>query len=92
MVLELLENEGLENENSDDDQTGGRRRRKSRGTGRKVKSGKRTKGRKGKKRGTKKLRKTLSKWISHVKKFAKMHHMKYPQALKDPKCKQTYRK
>ena len=33
-----------------------------------------------------------SNWISHVKKWAKDHNMKYPDALKDPKCKMAYRK
>ena len=33
-----------------------------------------------------------SKWISHVKKWAKDHKMKYNEALKDAKCKMAYRK
>lgn len=32
-----------------------------------------------------------SKWIMHVKKYAKDHNMKYNEALKDPKCKSTYK-
>jgi hypothetical protein len=36
--------------------------------------------------------KGASKWISHVKKWAKDHNMKYSDALKDPKCKMAYRK
>lgn len=33
-----------------------------------------------------------SKWISHVKAYAKKHNMKYNEALKDPKCRASYRK
>ena len=81
-----------------DGQSGGRRRRKSRGKSRrgskrsKVKKTKGKKGKKGKKHGTRKLHKALSGWIGHVKSFAKMHKMKYPQALKDPRCKKSYKK
>jgi hypothetical protein len=34
----------------------------------------------------------VSKWITHVKKFAKDHNMKYNEALKDPKCSKSYKK
>jgi hypothetical protein len=33
-----------------------------------------------------------SAWIEHVKKFAKDHNMKYGEALKDAKCKSSYKK
>jgi hypothetical protein len=33
-----------------------------------------------------------SKWITHVKAYAKKHGMKYNEALKDPKCKASYKK
>jgi len=33
-----------------------------------------------------------NKWIDHVRKFAKTHNMTYFQALKDPKCKMSYKK
>lgn len=34
----------------------------------------------------------VSKWIMHVKAFAKSHKMKYPDALKHPDCKKSYKK
>jgi len=37
-------------------------------------------------------KKGASKWISHVKAYAKKHNIKYNEALKDPKCKASYRK
>ena len=47
--------------------------------------------RKGKK--SKKSRKgKASNWISHVKNFARVHKMKFPVALKDPRCKAEYKK
>lgn len=33
-----------------------------------------------------------SKWIDHVKAFATKHKMSYRDALKDPKCKSSYKK
>ena len=33
-----------------------------------------------------------SKWIQHVKQFAKANRMKFPQALKDKRCRATYKK
>lgn len=33
-----------------------------------------------------------SKWIKHVKKHAKDNNIKYSEALKDPKCKESYKK
>jgi hypothetical protein len=33
-----------------------------------------------------------SAWIEHVKKFAKDNNMKYSEALKDSKCKESYKK
>ncbi len=41
------------------------------------------------KEGTKKA---PSKWIMHVKNYAKSHGMKYNEALKDPKCSKSYKK
>jgi len=37
-------------------------------------------------------KKPVSKWIEHVKAFAKKHKMKYNEALKDPRCKSSYKK
>jgi hypothetical protein len=36
--------------------------------------------------------KKTSPWIAHVKAFAKKHKMKYNEALKDPRCKSSYKK
>lgn len=33
-----------------------------------------------------------NKWLDHVKSFAKKHKLTYAAALKDPKCKSTYKK
>ena len=41
---------------------------------------------------SRKLSKSLSNWIMHVKNFAKDHKIKYPEALKHPKCKASYKK
>ena len=60
-------------------QGGGKKRSRSRRP-RKGKKGK--KSRKGK----------VSNWISHVKNFARVHKMKFPVALKDPRCKASYKK
>lgn len=36
--------------------------------------------------------KGANKWIMHVKDFAKKHNMKYNEAMKDPRCKSSYKK
>jgi len=36
--------------------------------------------------------KKSSKWIDHVKAYAKKHNMKYSECLKDAKCKSSYKK
>jgi hypothetical protein len=33
-----------------------------------------------------------STWIDHVKMYAKEHNMKYGDAMKDSKCKMSYKK
>ena len=33
-----------------------------------------------------------NKWVMHVKAFANKHGMKYNEALKDPRCKASYKK
>jgi hypothetical protein len=35
---------------------------------------------------------TGNKWIQHVKAYASKHGMKYGEALKDPKCKNSYKR
>lgn len=34
----------------------------------------------------------MNKWIQHVKAYAKKHNISYMMALKDPKCKSSYKK
>lgn len=34
----------------------------------------------------------MNKWIQHVKAYAAKHKMSYMMALKDPKCKSSYKK
>lgn len=49
--------------------------------------------RKGKMNKSKKMRKgKVSKWITHVKNFARANKMDFRDALKDPKCKSSYHK
>jgi hypothetical protein len=49
--------------------------------------------RKGKMNKSKKMRKgKVSKWITHVKNFARSNKMDFRDALKDPKCKASYHK
>ena len=68
---------------------GKRRKRKSQKKSRKSKRV--SKKSKSKSRKTKKSSKGLSGWIAHVKSFAKSHGIKYPQALKDPRCRKEYK-
>jgi hypothetical protein len=75
---------GTETENKDSEpdvepSVGGRRKSK--------------KMRKGKMNKSKKMRKgKVSKWITHVKNFARSNKMDFRDALKDPKCKSSYHK
>lgn len=34
----------------------------------------------------------MNPWIMHVKEYCKKHNMKYNEALKDKKCKESYKK
>ena len=43
-------------------------------------------------KGKKSRKGKVSNWIKHVLNFAKVHKMKYPAALKDPRCKASYKK
>lgn len=47
------------------------------------------KGHKGKR--TRKGKRPPSKWIMHVKAFCKKTGKKFPQALKDPMCRKTFK-
>ena len=63
---------------------GGKRRKGSRKSrkGKKMKKGK---------KGTRKGKRPPSKWIMHVKAFCKKTGKKFPEALKDPMCKKTFK-
>ena len=68
---------------------GGKRRkgsRKSKKGGKKMK-----KSGKGTKKGTRKGKRPPSKWIMHVKAFCKKTGKNFPQALKDPMCRKTFK-
>lgn len=41
---------------------------------------------------TKEGKEITNRWIGHVYKFAETHNMTYPQALKDPRAKKSYKK
>jgi len=65
---------------------GKKRRRGSRKSTRKAPK------RKGSKRkGTRKGKRPPSKWIMHVKAFCKKTGKNFPQALKDPMCRKTFK-
>lgn len=34
----------------------------------------------------------MNPWIAHLKAYAKKHNMSYREAMKDPKCKASYKK
>lgn len=66
---------------------GGKRRRGRKGSRRTKKGKKMKKGRKG----TRKGKRPPSKWIMHVKAFCKKTGKNFPQALKDPMCRKTFK-
>ena len=73
------------------EQDGGKRRRGRKGS----KSRRGTKKRGSKKRGTKKRgskKRGASPWILHVKAFCKKTGKNFPQALKDPMCRKTFKR
>lgn len=78
------------NNNNDTSLGGGKKRRKSRrktrrrGTKNKTRSKKSKKSKKSHKKGP-------SKWISHVKAFCKRTGKTFPEALKDPMCRKSFR-
>ncbi len=71
----------------------GGKRRKGRKGSRGTKKGKKgSKGmRKRTRKGTRKGKRPPSKWIMHVKAFCKKTGKNFPQALKDPMCKKTFK-
>ena len=68
---------------------GGKRRKGRKGSRRTKKGSKMKKGRKGKR--TRKGKRPPSKWIMHVKAFCKKTGKNFPQALKDPMCRKTFK-
>ena len=66
---------------------GGKRRKGRKGSRRTKKGNKMKKG----KKGTRKGKKGPSKWIMHVKAFCKKTGKKFPEALKDPMCRKTFK-
>tara|TARA_B110001450_G_scaffold939_2_gene1069 strand:- start:4743 stop:5045 length:303 start_codon:yes stop_codon:yes gene_type:complete len=67
----------------------GGKRRKGRKGSRGTKKGK--KGSKVMRKRTRKGKRPPSKWILHVKAFCKKTGKNFPQALKDPMCKKTFK-
>ena len=86
--LEHVES-NVEESNANSDQyasvVGGKRRRK----GTKTKGTKGTKGKRRKGKGTKK--RGPSKWIMHVKAFCRKTGKTFPEALKDPMCRNSFK-
>ena len=73
--------------------TGGKKRRSSKSTkkkggNKKTKGGKKAKGNK---KGTRKHTKGPSDWIKHVKAFCKKTGKTFPEALKDPMCRKSFK-
>ena len=73
-------------------QTGGKRRNRRSRKQNKQNGGKSKKSKKSKSKKTRKLGKALSNWINHVKAFAKSKGITYPEALKNPLCKKSFKK
>lgn len=77
-------------------QAGGKRRNRNRSRRsrkqNKQNGGKSKKSKKSKSKKTRKLGKALSNWINHVKAFAKSKGITYPEALKNPLCKKSFKK
>ena len=82
--------EAYDSSASNEETVGGKRRRKTsrRTRGRKVHHKKSMKKRSTKKRGHKK---GPSKWIMHVKAYCKKTGKTFPEALKDPNCRKTFK-
>ena len=70
---------------------GGKRRKGRKGSRRTKKGDKMKKGHKGTRKGTRKGKRPPSKWIIHVKAFCKKTGKNFPQALKDPMCRKTFK-
>ena len=71
----------------------GGKRRRGRRTVKKSRKGKKVrKGKSAKKSRKTKGKKGASPWIAHVKAFCKKTGKNFPQALKDPMCRKTFKK
>lgn len=85
---ELLSSE-TNDQNDQNDQNGGKRRRRRSSKRFSKRSSKR--GKKVMRKKTKKRSKGPSKWIMHVKAFCKKTGKTFPEALKDPACKRSFK-
>ena len=90
-VNEKMSNDVVEDMGNLTDLQGGKKRRKSSSKSKRTRSTKRkgTKKKGTKRKGTRK--KGPSKWIMHVKAFCKKTGKNFPQALKDPLCRKTFK-
>lgn len=87
---ELLSSEtDVETNVETNDQNGGKRRRRRSSKRFSKRSSKR--GKKVMRKKTKKRSKGPSKWIMHVKAFCKKTGKTFPEALKDPACKRSFK-
>lgn len=68
----------------------GGKRRRGRRTAKKSRKGKGKKGKTAKK--SRKGKRGTSPWIAHVKAFCKKTGKTFPEALKDPACKKSFKK
>ena len=68
---------------------GGKRKKKTKKGSKMKKTRKRS--RKGTRKGTRKGKRPPSKWIMHVQAFCKKTGKNFPQALKDPMCRKTFK-
>ena len=82
----------VEPEATEGGQAGGKRRNRRSRKQNKQNGGKSKKSKKSKSKKTRKLGKALSNWINHVKAFAKSKGITYPEALKNPLCKKSFKK
>ena len=85
--------EHYNNNNNDTSLGGGKKRRKSRRkTRHRVTRHRGTKNKRRSKKPKKSRKKGPSKWISHVKAFCKRTGKTFPEALKDPMCRKSFRR
>ena len=87
----LVKEDNVEDMDNLTDLQGGKKRRKRSSKSKRTRSTKKkgTKRKGTKRKGTRK--KGPSKWIMHVKAFCKKTGKNFPQALKDPLCRKTFK-